>query len=206
MSRSSSSLRRPARRCATMRCRRRERGLGRREMMRGDGLVRDDRPSRARPQRFDARAQETRSGRDRSRCHRRAPERDRHRDRLAAHAAARSSLLLLFRCRACGERGDDLVDDGIVRLVARLHGDVGLRIDRFALRQQLLDLVGAAAGRRGAWSASTELRDRPSARPKRLCCRSARAYRVHDRAAAGGQYLRPLSSRRAITRASPARK
>src|SRR5579884_143124 len=37
---------------------------------------------------------------------------------------------------------DDFVDDGVVRLLARVHDDVGLRIDRLALRQQLLDLVG----------------------------------------------------------------
>ena len=35
------------------------------------------------------------------------------------------------RCLAAAR--DDLVDDGVVRLVARLHHDVGLRIDRIAL-------------------------------------------------------------------------
>ena len=62
-----------------------------------------------------------------------------HRERSGAVMAVSSAATGMPRCLASA--GDDFVDDGVVRLVARLHRDVGQRIDRLAQRQQVLDLV-----------------------------------------------------------------
>ena len=97
------------------------------QMMRGDGLVGDDRHARAAAQRRDARAERWPAGRGRSRCRRRARRARRctHR-RLAGRSGAVMAPLRRGAARCLSERGDDLVDDDVVRHVARLHGEVGL--------------------------------------------------------------------------------
>ena len=106
-----------------------------------------------------------------------------------------------------GQRADDLVDDDVVRLVARLHDDVGQRVDRLAQRQQVLAclstsgrslrrLVRFISTSRSAFS-QTEM---PLMRIRSRVCWSMTA--PPPVASTCG----PLSSSRAITRASPARK
>ena len=109
------------------------------------------------------------------------------------------------------DRGDDLVDDHVVRDVAREHGNVGRSIDGVAHLEKVGERCHRVLG----------LEERPviaapqpagqhleiGLEPDRdsfLLQRGTR-LRVHERTAAGRQH-RPRSSRRAITRASPARK
>ena len=114
-------------------------------MVLGHGLVGDDRALGARPQRLDALAERgEQPAADDDVVGARA-QRDLTTIGSAARLAQRRDHGLLS-ARRDAERlrqlGDDFVDDGVVRLVARLHVDVGQRIDRLAQRQQVLDLVG----------------------------------------------------------------
>ena len=90
------------------------------------------------------------------------------------------------------QRADDLVDDGVVRLVARLHDDVGLRIERLAQRHQLLDLFGQrpVVAPLGPFHQHVEIGlqpDRDAFDVDQLA-----GVRVHDGAAAGRQHLRAV--------------
>ena len=102
-----------------------------------------------------------------------------------------------------GSAADDLVDDGLVRLVARLHRDVGLGIDRFALpAASLLDafLSSGRSPRRLVRLSSTS-RSAFSQTEMPLARISVAGLRVHEGAAAGRQHLRPARRAGARSRA-----
>ena len=113
-----------------------------------------------------------------------------------------------------GERRDDFGDDRVVRHFARLHGDIGLRIDRLALGQQLAQRLGrivglaASAGRflrllirRISTSNSAE-----SQIETPFALMAARVSAFMKAPPPVASTCGPPSSRRAITRASPLRK
>ena len=90
----------------------------------------------------------------------------------------------------------NLIDDGFVRHVARLHREVGLRIDRLALFEQppqRFRRIGALEQRTvaAAFDPAVEHVDR-GAKPHRDSLQANRIAGIgaHERPAAGGQHLR----------------
>ena len=173
-----------------------KRGLGGLQVMLGDGLVGDDRRTRARPQRLDARPEQSEQPAADDDVVGARAERDLDGDRLAGaglrghlrgHGAASVNAELVR------QRGDDLVDDGVVRLVARLHDDVGLRVDRLAQRQQVLDLLHQrpVVAPLGPPQQHVEIGLEPD-RDALVAHQRAGAL-VHHGAAAGRQHLRPAA-------------
>ena len=99
----------------------------------GDGLVGDDRDLRAGAQRLDARAQTREQPAADHNVISALAKRDLHHDRLGLAQRRGHDGFSVPRPRRCSAScGDDFIDNGVVRLVARLHDDVGLSIERFA--------------------------------------------------------------------------
>ena len=108
----------------------------------------------------------------------------------------------------CGQLGDDLVDDGVVRFVARLHDDVRLRVDRLAQRQQVRRILFRSSGRSLRRLMRLHQHVEVGLQPDRDALDVDRVAGVWSMNAPPpvASTCGPLSSSRAITRASPARK
>ena len=163
-------------------------------------LVGDDGGIGARAQRRDARAE---------RSHKAAPdddvvaagaERDLDGCGIGAKRCRHGSALPLRhrgRRQECRQRLHDVGDDGVMRQVARLHGQIGLRIDRLAFRQQAaqrLRRIGGLQQRPFVLALGNpphqhlDIGAEPNGNAFRLD--DAARSRIHECAAAGGEDLR----------------
>ncbi len=190
-----------------------ERGFGRADVMTRDVFVGDDIRLGARPQRRDARAERREQA---------APDDDVVAARAERDGDGRTRVFASVRTGAVMRRplprggasrkpasaSHDFADDRIVRHFARLHGEIGLRIDRLALGQQLAQRRRRIGG----------LQHRPivlalvdpahqhvefGIEPDRdaLGLDGGAGIGVHDGAAAGRQNLRPALQAAARSRA-----
>ena len=168
-------------------------------------LVGDDAHLGARPQRGDPRAERSDNATPDHDVVAAGAERDINNSGInnigiGANGCRPCAVLSLRRCgnvQEGGDRRDDFRNDRLMRHFPRLHGEIGLRVDRLARREQLAERLGRIGGLQH-WPLvlalhypphqHVEFGGKPDRDALRLDCRAC--SRVHERAAAGRQDLR----------------